>query len=64
MDKLLKLKDLAKLTGFSTVTLRRWLKRGTGPRFMKTATGIYLFRPGDIDSWLMSREALDEGSHE
>ena len=50
----LRLKEVAKMTGFSQSTLRRWIAMGQCPAFRKTPTGILLFRPCDIKTWLDS----------
>jgi len=56
MEKPIRLKEVAKLTGFSEITLRRWLRRGWGPPYRKTKSGIYLFLPADVRSWFVSLE--------
>ncbi len=53
MENLLRLEDLAEITGYSVVTLRRWLKQGSGPKYRK-AGRFYLFLPSDVSEWIQS----------
>jgi hypothetical protein len=46
--------DLARLTGFSVQTVRKWRLLGLGPRFLKIS-GICRYRPEDVAAWLESR---------
>lgn len=51
MEKLLKLRQAASLTGFHRETLKRWIKEGRGPRVSITPGGRYLFTESDIADW-------------
>jgi len=57
MEKPMRLKDVAASTGFSEITLRRWLRRGWGPPYRRTKSGIYLFLPAEVRSWFASLES-------
>jgi len=55
-SEFLRLKDVARLTGFAQSTLRRWITVGCCPPFRKTPTGILLFKQSDVEAWLDSFE--------
>jgi excisionase family DNA binding protein len=51
MEKLLKIRQAAKLTGFHRETLKRWIKEGRGPNVCLSPGGHYLFKESDIIAW-------------
>jgi excisionase family DNA binding protein len=52
MEKMLRLRRVAEMTGISVWTLRRWLHEGAGPPYKKTPGGYYWFRESDVLQWL------------
>lgn len=56
MEAFFRIKDLQQITGISVSTLRRWIASGVGPPYRKTPTGIYLFKPTEVEAWLNSLE--------
>jgi len=67
LESLLKEHDVARLTGLSVASVRRWrLLRQGGPKYIKIGAAVR-YRPEDISAWLESRptggghqaEALD-----
>lgn len=59
MEKLLKLRQAANLTGFHRETLKRWIKEGRGPRVFVTPSGRYLFKESDLTSWQDSLKVIE-----
>lgn len=55
MTDLLKLRTAAALIGVAPGVLRRWLKRGVGPRHFRTVGGHFRFREPDILRWIEGR---------
>lgn len=51
---LLSEREVARLTGMSVGTVRRWRLRGQGPKFFKLNAAVR-YRPEDVFSWLDSR---------
>lgn len=54
MEPFIKLADVARLTGFSKFTLRRWIIRGIGPNFKRSPTGTFLFLASEVEKWAES----------
>ena len=54
-DELLPPDSVAALVSISIVTLTRWRRLGTGPRFVKVGRRI-VYRRGAVEAWLGSRE--------
>jgi excisionase family DNA binding protein len=53
MSRLLRVSDVAALCGVSPWTVRRWMREGRGPEFLRSPGGRdYLFREEDIGRWL------------
>jgi predicted DNA-binding transcriptional regulator AlpA len=59
LETLLDERAVAKLTGMSLGTLRRWRVLNRGPRFIKLSSAVR-YRPEDVRSWLESRPAGGE----
>lgn len=60
IEALLNEHDVARVTGLSVATVRRWRLLRQGPRFIKTSTApksAVRYRIGDVDRWLESRPA-------
>jgi len=59
--KLLRIQDLAEMTGFHESTIRRWCEAGAGPRHLKIGPGRhYRFRAEDVDRWLNRVQRQEE----
>jgi hypothetical protein len=56
MEPFIKLKDVSRLTGIPTVTLRRWILDNKGPAFKRSPTGTFLFHKSEVERWA---ESLD-----
>ena len=52
LEKLMKLNETAKLLNVAPQTLWKWVRSGDGPSAIKTPTGMYLFQPSDVETWL------------
>ena len=51
MEKLLRLPEVAELTGLPVNTLRFWRHRGTGPRSIKLGRRV-VYRECDVVAWI------------
>ena len=49
-------KDVADLTGFAPITLRKWRSQGegNGPNYFKVGTQVR-YRPVDVKQWMEQR---------
>jgi predicted DNA-binding transcriptional regulator AlpA len=54
LTELLNERDVARITGVSLATTRRWRLRRQGPRFLKVGA-LCKYRPEDLKAWLESR---------
>jgi predicted DNA-binding transcriptional regulator AlpA len=54
IENLLNEHDVARITGLSVASVRRWRLLRQGPRFMKISASVR-YRPEDISAWLQSR---------
>jgi len=54
MEQLMTITDVAHRAGVSVTTLRRWLKRGIGPRYRRLPSGGHRFADPDVTAWLRS----------
>lgn len=61
MDKLLKIKELAAMTGLNVVTLRQWTSQGRLP-FVRLSKKAVRYRLSDIETWIKSKEVNLYGS--
>lgn len=59
MEKLLKIREAANLTGFHRETLKRWIREGRGPRVSITPSGRYLFTESDLIAWNNSLKVIE-----
>ena len=46
--------DIARITGFSVQTVRRWRFLNQGPRYLKISN-LVRYRPADVKAWLETR---------
>lgn len=51
MDKLLRIEEVAAMTGIPMPTLRYWRARGAGPASAKLGKRI-VYREGDVHAWI------------
>lgn len=51
MEKLLRLPEVAEMTGLPTNTLRFWRHQGTGPRSAKLGRRV-VYRERDVVDWI------------
>lgn len=54
LKELLKEQDIARITGLSLASIRRWRLLWQGPRFIKLGAAVR-YRPEDVSAWLESR---------
>jgi predicted DNA-binding transcriptional regulator AlpA len=54
IDNLLNEHDVARITGLSVASVRRWRLLRQGPRYLKIGSAVR-YRVEDIASWLSSR---------
>jgi predicted DNA-binding transcriptional regulator AlpA len=60
MEALLNEYDVARVTGLSVASVRRWRLLKQGPRYLKIGSAVR-YRQQDITSWLSSRPSGGEG---
>lgn len=46
--------DVARITGLSVASVRRWRLLRQGPKYLKIGAAVR-YKPGDISAWLESR---------
>jgi predicted DNA-binding transcriptional regulator AlpA len=46
--------DVARITGLSVASVRRWRLLRQGPKFMKLGSAVR-YKPEDLEAWLKSR---------
>ncbi len=61
IDKLLNEHEVARITGLSVASVRRWRLLRTGPKYLKIGAAVR-YKPDDITAWLESRPS--GGGHE
>ena len=54
LESLLNDQDVARLTGMSVASVRRWRLIGQGPKYLKIGSAVR-YRPEDISAWIESR---------
>lgn len=54
LETFLNEKDVARITGLSLATVRRWRLFGQGPRYLKIGAAVR-YKPGDLTAWLETR---------
>ena len=54
IDSLLNEYDVARITGLSVASVRRWRLLRQGPKFLKLNSAVR-YRPEDLKAWLESR---------
>ena len=54
IETLLNEHDVARITGLSVASVRRWRLLGQGPRYLKVGAAVR-YRPEDLAAWLDSR---------
>lgn len=53
-DQLINEHDVARLTGMSVATVRRWRLFKRGPQYLKLGSAVR-YKPSDVAAWLNSR---------
>ena len=54
LETLLNERDVARITGMSVASVRRWRLFGQGPKYLKIGAAVR-YKPEDISAWLESR---------
>ena len=54
LEELLTEHDVARITGLSVASVRRWRLFRQGPKYLKLGSAVR-YRPEDISAWLESR---------
>jgi predicted DNA-binding transcriptional regulator AlpA len=54
IDNLLNEHDVARITGLSVASVRRWRLLRKGPKYIKIGSAVR-YKPEDIRAWLTSR---------
>lgn len=54
VEKLLNEHDLARITGMSVATVRRWRLFRQGPKYLKLGSAVR-YQPADVAAWLKAR---------
>lgn len=54
IDALLNEHDVARITGLSVASVRRWRLLRLGPKYLKIGAAVR-YKPEDISAWLQSR---------
>jgi predicted DNA-binding transcriptional regulator AlpA len=57
MEKLMTLKEVSELLGWSRWTLLRWRELGEGPKWKRIGNGQVMYYPDSVRSFLTGREA-------
>jgi len=55
IDALLNEHDVARITGLSVATIRRWRLFAQGPRYIKVSGSAVRYRPDDVRAYLDNR---------
>lgn len=65
LQELFNERDVARITGLSIASVRRWRIRRQGPRYLKIGAAVR-YRPADLEMWLTSQatKAIDSTSRE
>jgi hypothetical protein len=61
-QELLKAEDVARVTGLSPETLAQWRSQKRGIPFIKISRNCVRYRQSDLDSWLVERTVLTDGT--
>ena len=54
IETLLNEHDVARITGLSVASVRRWRLLRQGPKYLKIGAAVR-YRPADVSAWLASR---------
>jgi predicted DNA-binding transcriptional regulator AlpA len=60
LNELLTEHDVARITGMSVASVRRWRLLGQGPKYLKIGAAVR-YRSEDLSAWLASRPTGGEG---
>lgn len=58
--------EAARHLGVCPLTLRRWFKKGVGPKYYLTPSGRFLLRRSELEAWIEGRggQAPERGADE
>jgi prophage regulatory protein len=59
-DRILRIREVEKITGLSNTTIWRERQRGTFPEPVKISTGRHGWRASDLNAWLDARRPINE----
>jgi predicted DNA-binding transcriptional regulator AlpA len=59
LESLLKEHDVARITGLSIASVRRWRLLRQGPKYLKLGSAVR-YKPEDVSAWLASRPSGGE----
>ena len=59
-QELLKVEDVARVTGLSPETLAQWRSQKRGIPFIKISRNCVRYRQSDLDSWLVERTVMTD----
>jgi predicted DNA-binding transcriptional regulator AlpA len=62
IDRLLTAHDVAEATSLSRETLAQWRSQKRGIPFIKISRNCVRYRQSDLDSWLVERTVLTDGT--
>jgi predicted DNA-binding transcriptional regulator AlpA len=54
IENLVNEREVARITGMSLATVRRWRLLGKGPKYLKVGSAVR-YRPEDVAAWIASR---------
>jgi predicted DNA-binding transcriptional regulator AlpA len=60
IETLLNEHDVARITGLSVASVRRWRLVRQGPQYLKIGSAVR-YRPEDVNAWLASRPTGGDG---
>jgi predicted DNA-binding transcriptional regulator AlpA len=63
IEELLTERDVARITGLSVASIRRWRLLRRGPKYLKISAAVR-YRPQDIAQWLETRPTGGERQQE
>ena len=61
IEDLLNEHDVARITGMSVASVRRWRLFNRGPKYIKLGAAVR-YRPSDLAAWIDSRPASPEAA--
>lgn len=62
-DRLIRLKELKQIIGYSTTSIWRRCKDGTFPSAVRIGPAAVAWRQSEIEAWMNSREKVKQGKN-